>query len=330
MIRLVVIGAGGHARSVHAPSLALYRDEHPGEVELAAVCDLDESKAAALQRDFGFGAAYTDLDAMIDAEQPDGIVGVLPVPAIAPVGVRLLERGIPCVIEKPPGDSPEAARRLLNAARATGAPHMVSVNRRFVPCVERAREWAAGIGPVRFVRASMFRVRRKEGNFIWGTAVHAVDAVRHLAGDVGQCRARICSAGGLSAAWYEVTFLFEGGCAGALHVVPPTGAEEETYELFGEGYRTRSVLPAQPGSLASVECYRDGALAVSEQSAEGAPYITMDGSYQETSAFIRALRDGTPLAPTLEDVVPSLELCFRVAALPRGASARDAWALGEA
>jgi predicted dehydrogenase len=325
MVRLALIGAGSHARAAHAPSLALYRDEHPGQIELAAVCDLDGPKAAAVQREFGFGAAYTDLDAMLDAERPDGVVAVLPVAEVAPAGVHLLERGIPCLIEKPPGDSPAAARRLLSAARASGTPHMVSVNRRFVCLLNRAREWGTAVGPLRFVRASMLRSGRTEEGFIWGTALHAVDAMRHLAGEVRECRARVHPANGLSAAWHEVAFRFADGCAGALHVFPTVGVEEETYELFGEGYRTRTVLPGAAEPSACLECHRHGALALSERSPEGAARITEDGSYDETCAFIRAVRDGAWPAATLEDVVPSLELCFGIAGLCRRAAGRDPW-----
>ena len=325
MVRLVLIGAGSHARIAHAAALAHYRDEHPGEIELAAVCDLDAAKAEAAQRDFSFGASYTDMDAMLDAVQPDGIVCVMPVAAIAPVGVRLLERGIPCTIEKPPGDTPEAARRLLDATRRTGTPHMVSVNRRFVPFVVQACEWAAKVGPVRFVHASMFRHKRTEDNFFWGTAVHAVDALRYLAGDVRGYRVRICPRDALSAPWYEVSFLFAAGRAGALHVFPTAGANEETYELFGEGYRVRVDLPESPAWRASLQCVRDGRMVVDEQSPEGAPQMLADGFYNETCAFVRALRDGTPLAPTLEDVFPSLELCFRVSEACRRPVSQEPW-----
>jgi predicted dehydrogenase len=315
MVKLVLIGAGGHSRYAHASSLARYREEHPGEIELAAVCDLNEARAHAVQNDFGFGASYTDLDAMLDAERPDGVVCVMPVGAIVPVGIRLLRRGIPCTVEKPPGETRDTAKALLDVARETGTPHMVSVNRRFLPLLNRGREWAASVGPLRFVRVSMFRHKRTEDYFFWGTAVHAVDAMRHLAGNVRDFRMRLCRRDGLSAAWFEALFLFEGDCAGALHVFPTTGSEEETYELFGEGYRVRVDSMETLGGRASLLCCLNKDVAVNELSPEGAPHILVDGFYDETCAFIRALRDGKPLGPTLEDVFPSLELCFRAEGL---------------
>jgi len=326
MIRLALIGAGGHSRTAHAASLARYRDEHPGEIELAAVCDLDAAKVRVLQKDFGFGVSYTDMDAMLEAEKPDGVISVLPVAAIAPVGIRLLKGGIPCVLEKPPGDTPEAARRLLEVARQTGTLHMVSLNRRFMPLLNRARQWAGTAGPLRFVRASMFRHKRVEDSFIWATAVHAVDAVRYLAGEVLDCCVRSCRQDGLSATWCEAALLFQGGCAGALHVFPTAGGEEETYELFGERYHARFACPGAAGARASLQCRKDGALVVDEQSPQDALAIVADGSYDETSAFVKALRDRAPLAPTLEDVFPSLDLCFKAAELCGKPARQEPWA----
>jgi hypothetical protein len=66
-------------------------------------------------------------------------------------------------------------------------------------------------------------------------------------------------------------------------------------------------------------------VVVDEQSPEGVPHILVDGFYDETCAFIRALRDGKPLAPTLEDVFPSLELCFRAADQCRKRGSKRPW-----
>ncbi len=325
MVRLVLVGAGSHARYAHGPSLARYRDEHPGEVELVAVCDLDEAKAKSFQKDFGFGAVYSDLDAMLDAEKPDGIVSVMPLQAIVPISIHLFKRAVPCTVEKPPGETSEGAQQLLDAARETGAPHMVSVNRRFVPYLNRAREWAAGIGPLRFVRGSMFRNRRREDFFIWGTGVHAVDAMRHVAGDMTDMRVRVCRRGGLTSEWFELAFAFGSNCAGALHVFPTAGTEEETYELFGEGYRARVACWSGPGGRAALQCYRDGALVIDEAAPEGTPGIVVDGSYDEMRALIAALRDGSPLGPTVEDVYPSLDVCFRADEACRRADPQGGW-----
>ena len=59
-VRLALIGAGNHSRGNHAVAMAQYAREHPGQVELAAVCDLQRQKAEAFAGMFGFKAVYTD------------------------------------------------------------------------------------------------------------------------------------------------------------------------------------------------------------------------------------------------------------------------------
>ena len=49
MIRVCIIGAGGHSRSHHGPSLRQLRDERPDEIELAAVIANDRGQSAHLE-----------------------------------------------------------------------------------------------------------------------------------------------------------------------------------------------------------------------------------------------------------------------------------------
>ena len=46
---------------------------------------------------------------------------------------------------------------------------------------------------------------------------------------------------GLSTAWYVVSLRFESGASGRIEVLPTAGMVEESYELFGEGFRARVV-----------------------------------------------------------------------------------------
>lgn len=98
--RICLIGCGRHARMAHGPSLRKYRDETPGVV-LAATCDINLDAARAFAADFGFAAAHTSIDAMLDREQPDALSVVLPPHLTAATCAPLLERGIPMLIEKP-------------------------------------------------------------------------------------------------------------------------------------------------------------------------------------------------------------------------------------
>ena len=66
---------------------------------------------SAIAQRFGFARAYTDVAAMLDAERPDAAVLAVPVHLTAAVGAPLLERGLPLLLEKPPGRTvPEVDR----------------------------------------------------------------------------------------------------------------------------------------------------------------------------------------------------------------------------
>jgi len=309
MLRIGLAGCGWHALGDHAPALARCAAESAGKVELAAACDLDAGRARAACRDFGFRTAYESLDAMLRAERLDGCVCVLPEPAIVPTAVALLERGLPCTIEKPLGSSPQQAQRLAEAARRTGTPHMVSMDRRFNPWLRRAAEWCRQRGPVRYVLASMIRPGRREGGFIPRTAVHAVDAMRHLAGEVERFDATVRPEPELTGRWVHVDFAFRGGVLGRLDVLTTAGMCEERYELYGEGFRAAASVPI--GSRASLRCWQGGRTVVADQTPPGTPQFVTSGAYAETAHFLRGL-GGKALAPTVEDVLPSMSICFEI------------------
>lgn len=310
-LRLALVGCGEHSELSHAAPLARYAAGRPGEIELAAACDLDLSRAERFCREYGFARAYASLDELLASERLDGCVTVMPVAHTTGVAAKVLERGIPCVIEKPMGTSLEEVERLAEAARRTGTPHMVSVNRRFMPYLNRAAGWAREAGPLQFVRATMVRHRRDEPAFIWETALHALDALRHVAGEIKDYGATLHRPEGLSADWYLVSLDFEGGARGRLEVLPTAGVIEESYELFGEGFRARVV--AGSGPQRSLHCWRGGRLEVEEFADEATPEDLRSGAFEEVLEFVGALRDGRRPAPTVEDVLPSSRVCFRIA-----------------
>ncbi len=204
MIRLGLVGCGEHAESGHAIPLARYKSAHPSDIELTAACDLNLERAQAFCRKYGFVSAYRDVDEMLARQKLDGCIAVVPVEKISQVGIKLLELGIPSVVEKPLGGSLTDVTTLLETAQATRTSNMVSVNRRFMPFLNRAIEYAGNAGPLRYVRCTLTRHARNEPEFLWTTAVHAVDALRHIAGDVADADIRTLPRTSEFAAWYAI------------------------------------------------------------------------------------------------------------------------------
>lgn len=318
MLRIGIIGCGEHARGSHAAPLARYAAQHPGEIALVSACDIVRDRAARFCREFGFVKPYDDVERMFANENLDACVSVMPVQGIAANARWLLGKHIPCVIEKPLGASLEEVEELAAIARATNTAQMVSVNRRFMPYLNRARDWAAHAGKISYIRAAMLRHERRESQFIWETALHALDALRHLAGEVRDYEFVQTKTADLSAAWYKISLLFESGARGQLEVMPTGGMVEESYELFGENFRARVV--AGSGTQKSLRCWRDNTLVMSEDAEEHEPEDVRNGSYGEVIEFISALRAARPPRPSIADVLPSSRICFRIAA----AAERDA------
>src|ERR1044072_3596258 len=307
LIRIALAGCGEHSRTSHAAPLARYAAAHAGEIELAAACDLNEEKAVEFCRSFGFAQPYKDLNHMLSVEKPDACVSVMPMEKIVDVGIELLERRIPCVIEKPLGTSISEIEKLVQVARDTRTPHMVSVNRRFMPYLNQARSWMRERGPLRYVRATQVRHQRSESDFIWSTAIHVLDALRHIAGEVDKFEVTMPE----KTMWYLIELKFKSGTTGHVEILPTAGMVEESYELFAEGCRTR--VTAGSGTQRSLECWQDGKLVIEAHAKDEEPEDLRNGSYQEVEEFVRALRTGTRPQPTIEDIVPSARISFAIA-----------------
>ena len=318
MIRIALAGCGEHSRASHAAPLARYAATHPNEIDLVAACDLNRERALEFCRSFGFARAYEDLDEMLEVEKPDACVCVMPMEKIGEVGIKLLQRAIPCVIEKPLGTSLPEIERLARVARETQTPHMVSVNRRFMPYLDQARSWMQQHGPLRYVRATQVRDGRSEPDFIWSTAIHAIDALRYIAGEVEQFDVTVPPAGTNGVKWYVISLEFESGTTGQVEILPTAGMVEESYELFGEGCRTR--VTAGAGTQRSLECWADGKLVIASHATEEEPEDLRNGAYQEVEEFVRALRTGSRPQPCIDDILASARISFAIAG-PVGKSA---------
>lgn len=309
MIRIALAGCGEHSRTSHAAPLARYAATHPDEIQLTAACDINAEKATEFCRSFGFLREYNDLDQMLQVEKPDACVSVMPMEKIVEVGIKLLQRRIPCVIEKPLGTSIADIERLAEVARETKTPHMVSVNRRFMPYLNQARSWMQERGPLHYVRASQVRHQRSEDDFIWSTAIHVLDALRYVGGEIEHFEVTIPESE--QAKWYLIALKFQSGAMGHVEILPTAGMVEESYEFFAEGCRAR--ITAGSGTQRSLECWQDGKLVLESRASDDEPEDLRNGAYQEVEEFVRSLRTGKRPQPSIEEILPSVRIGFAIA-----------------
>jgi predicted dehydrogenase len=247
---------------------------------------------------------------MVNDEKPDACVCIMPIDHIVEQGIELLQRGVPCVIEKPLGTSLEQIERLARVARETKTPHMISVNRRFMPYLNETRSWLRGAGFLRYVRATQVRHARDEDDFIWSTAIHVLDALRYMVGEVESYEVERIKNDGV-AVWYVISLRFEGGTIGQIEILPTSAMVEESYEFFGERFRAR--VTAGAGTQRTVEFWRDNQLVHHATSDESEPEDLRNGSYQEVEEFISALRKSRQPYPPIDEILPSARICFAIA-----------------
>jgi len=150
-VTVAVVGAGmaGQAHAFGYRNATMHPDLAGVDVRLAVIVDSNAGLAASAADRYGFAAATTDLDAVLD----DGIDGVslaLPNFAYAEVIPRLIAAGKHVLAEKPLGRSAAEAYRFAAAADAAGLVHGVGFSFRRLPAIEAIAQViaAGGIGDI--------------------------------------------------------------------------------------------------------------------------------------------------------------------------------------
>ena len=144
VIRLGVIGLGRLWEARHKPALARVRDQ----ARVVAVHDQVLRRAEVEARSLGC-AACEGLRALIGRDDVDAVLVLTPQWFGAhPIGIAA-EAGKPIYSALPPGGEPEALEALAERIRASGAPFMPELARRFYPATIRLRELVAStLGPI--------------------------------------------------------------------------------------------------------------------------------------------------------------------------------------
>ncbi|MDP0495821.1 MAG: Gfo/Idh/MocA family oxidoreductase [Verrucomicrobiota bacterium JB024] len=315
-MKVCLIGCGAHSRWVHGPALKKYVREHP-DTQLASCCDLRQDLAQAFARDFGFARHESDWQRMLDHEKPDAVSVVLPPKLIAQITPAILDRGIPVLVEKPPGLTLHELDILNEAAQRTGTPHLVAFNRRFTPLVaEVQRLLKKDFPPVDVMQINYDMIRNQRGEEDFSiTAVHSLDTVGFLARSPfvqATFDHRISDKTGA----VEASFMrakCECGTSVHCHFLPATGVLLERFAIYGKDRTLTVELPMWGGydTPGCLHYWVNGELALrlsGDDLPDGAELFEQSGFYQENACFLDALRSGSALSPGFEEVRPAVYL----------------------
>ena len=125
-LKLGLVGAGGISQIVRIPALKKIEN-----VDLVAVCDVDDAKVSFIADKFDIKNVYFDFQNLLQKEDLDGLFICTPNNLHYPMALAALNHGVPTLVEKPITMNEQQAHKLATKSRETGVPLVIGMNNRF-------------------------------------------------------------------------------------------------------------------------------------------------------------------------------------------------------
>ena len=319
-VQLGIIGTGGLAANVHLPALL----EIPSAT-VAAVCDVNRSKAEAAAAKFAVPAVYDNYGEMLKAEELDGVFVLTEPDRLYRIAMDCLAAGLGVFMEKPPGITLYQAESIERESKRTGRPVQVGFNRRFIPVVVEALGILREHTEITHVEGRFYK--HGEAAFYGGCAsafecdlIHCIDFIRFVAGGV-PTRGTLLEARRndiVPNVWLG-TMEFDNGVTGTVRGHYATGGRVHQLEAHGPGgsayinlgYGDDScgadlILHDGQGSfsLASRGAGKQTRMVIDGKKAAGSDaFYRYYGFHAEDEAFVGSLAAGSePICPISEGV----------------------------
>ena len=308
--KICIIGCGDMSIGGHGPACKHYESQH-ANTKVVACCDVLEDRAREYAQQMSIPNYYTDMELMLDTEKPDAVCLIVPVPLTAELSCKVLAKGYPLIVEKPPGATPDETRKMIEAAK--GIPNVVSFNRRYMPLVKKAvamiNEWG-GPGCIMDINYRMVRYNRRDPDFS-STAIHGIDLVRHIAGcdyKTIDFRYKNLPQYGETVANYFLNGEMENGIVVNLEFLPVSGAVTERLEINTHHGMISLYLPVGGGSYdapGKLVLFAENKVAAEiSGNADDSSFI-QGGFYDENADFFNDIRQGkTPVGDIATGLQP--------------------------
>lgn len=338
VLKLAAIGTGG-VWGTHAKNLAII-----GGNQVVAICDTNQESRDKWTKSLG-ARGYESIDALFEAEkQLDGVFTCTPPTVRKQVVKAAAKLGVPVFIEKPPAFKLDDARQIVAQLKETPLPVMVGFMYRYLPAVDRVRELLKGRlinqvqgsffcpGVTLWKLPGWFYIKEKSGGHILDQAIHAIDLIRYIAGDI---KSVYTIGSNLIRAKHE-TFTIEDSSATAIQFANgATGTHLHSwghskssgeFTFLGEDFKLTLTLdervhgfigeqtidetcPAKPQdcshhhaeTLAFLRMLREGANAANDANILRTPYADAAKSFATVLAMNESIESGQPV------VVPSVD-----------------------
>ncbi len=232
-LRVAMIGLGDIAKKAYLPVLGPRPDVALTFVTRNAQALADLGAAWRVER------LHTELDTAL-AEGLDGALVHAATSAHPDIVRRLLEAGVPTMVDKPLADNAADSEALVDLAETRGVSLMVGFNRRFAPIYRDAAELDLPLVVMQKNRADQADEPRR---VVFDDFIHVIDTLRFLAPGASDARVHGRVADGLL---QHVALSLSGAGRDALGIMNRvSGANEETLEVSGAGAKRRIVDMAQ-------------------------------------------------------------------------------------
>jgi predicted dehydrogenase len=308
-----MVGAGGMANSVHYPSLASFDD-----VEIAAICDLDEERLSKTADQYGVPGRYSDYRRMVSETEPDGIYVIGQPHYMYDIWIWCLQQGLNLYIEKPMGLTWHQAQMLASLAEDKGVITQVSHQRRSSPLLRKMRDACLERGPITHAVCEFFKCQQAPmygaRDHMMDDCTHSLDTLRWMCGgevvDIASHCKRIDTP---DINWIGATLQFDSGATGFV------------VNSWTSGRRVFRVQMHSPGVYCDAEVeseawlYRDGDYDGEKydcfEVAGGRTNWEAYGFRDKNREFIDSLKSGEDVTSSpFRDCVKTMEVAEKILA----------------
>ena len=306
MLRAGFIGAGGRSQSAHYPAVARLPD-----VDMIAVCELDETRLAQVTERYDIPHVYTDHRAMLAEVELDMVYCVMHEKWLFQPAMDCLRAGKHIFIEKPPGKNSDETRQLLDAAVDRNVYAMVGYQRRYTTVVREAMRRIRARGPVSHAvttfNKKMLLERPEYTTTLWNDVTHVVDLLRYMVGsepvEVTRYRDKFDSVD-----WNHYTALvrFASGATGVVFGNRASGGRVLSAELHGVGVGCYMKLPEEIDIREDDQQTVLQGWEINGDDPEDVPRY--EGALAMHEHFVESIRNQTIPVSDLRDVIHTIRL----------------------
>ncbi|GAB7023533.1 Gfo/Idh/MocA family protein [Salidesulfovibrio brasiliensis] len=301
MMNVAVIGLGWMGR-VHLRNYI----EMP-EANVVGVVDVSEETLAEVKEQFGVDT-YTDLDELLKNDL-DAVSICVPTSLHYETGLKVIDKGVGLLMEKPLATTAEEGQELVDRARANNVPLMVGHIERYNPAVQRVKELVGDdMISITIERVGPYPPRIQDVGVVKDLGSHDLDLVRFLTGSEFKTVYAVTST---SIGKHEDTALItcemENGVLANISTNWVTPYKSRKINVaFESKYIDANLVTQEVKEYSAFSTY-DKSYSVREW-----PLVYREPVRSELTAFLKAVKEGTETPITGEDGLEVLKTFDRI------------------